>query len=219
MTGSLAPGAVIDEVPVFPLPQVVLFPGVRMPLHVFEPRYRAMTRDALAGPRRIVVAHIPEDHEIRPCGQPSIATVAGLGEIVEHEALADGRFHLVLEGRARVRLEELPFRRPYRRARATVVGDEWGPIDPALARALAGAADRVAAVIRRWHPGFRFCAPEGPCLARLTDACAHYLVRDGDLRQALLETASVPERVERCLGALMEQEAMFRSAPDPLGPN
>src|ERR1041384_4692244 len=102
MNPTYNPGSVLDDVAVFPLPQVVLFPGALMPLHIFEPRYRTMTRDVLATTRQVGIAHIPEDHDLDAQGQPSIASVAGIGEIVRADALPDGRFNILVEGRARV---------------------------------------------------------------------------------------------------------------------
>lgn len=210
-TGCLA-GAVLDDVPVFPLPQVVLFPGAMMPLHIFEPRYRALVRGALAGDRQLVVAQIPEDHRRDAAGQPTIARVAGLGEIVHADALADGRFNILLEGKARVELEELPFKRPYRRAKARVLAEgDSAPPDPAIARALAHTASQMAAVIRACHPGFQFSVPEGASIGALADACAHHLVLDGAERQQLLEELDPARRVAACLAALMAQKTLLGS--------
>jgi ATP-dependent Lon protease len=209
-----APDTRIEEVAIFPLPQVVLFPGVLMPLHVFEPRYRAMVRDVMATTRQIAVALIPEDHDIDEHGQPEIAEVAGIGEIVRCDALPDGRFNIVVEGKARVRLEELKFRRPYRRARATVVGSEPGSVDDVIVRALASTAARIAGAVRQCHPSFRFCVPESKDPGKLVDACAHYLVLDGEERQKLLETLDVGERVQRCLDVLLSQQAIFGGGGD-----
>jgi len=209
MTCPLQPGSVIAEVPVFPLPQVVLFPGAVMPLHIFEPRYRSMTRDALATTRLLCVTLIPEDHDVDGFGQPGIAEVAGLGEIVRCDALPDGRFNILVEGRARLKLEELPFKRPYRRARATVLGSNDSGVDAACVRCLISTATRVAGAVRKCHPSFRFCLPESDDPAVIADACAHYLVLDGSERQKLLETLDVAERVQKCLETLLAQQAAF----------
>jgi Lon protease-like protein len=90
--------------PIFPLPNVVLFPEVRLPLHVFEPRYRAMTEAALAGERAIGMILL------RPGADASLARapifdVGCLGTIAESRRLHDGRFHLVLRGERRFRIE------------------------------------------------------------------------------------------------------------------
>ena len=210
MTSTLyAPGCVLDQVAVFPLPQVVLFPGALMPLHIFEPRYRAMTRDVVASTRRLCVVQIPEDHAIDSYGQPQIAGIAGIGEVVKCDALPDGRFNMLVEGKARARVEELPFKRPYRRAQVTILSGENDSADPALVRALASTATRVAAVVRQCHPGFRFCLPQTEDAGLVADACAHYLVLDGGERQKLLEILDVGERVERCLEYLIAQQTLL----------
>jgi Lon protease-like protein len=209
-------GTVLDSVAVFPLPQVVLFPGALMPLHIFEPRYRTMTRDVLGSTKRICVAQIPEDHDLDEFGQPQVALVAGIGEVVKCDPLPDGRFNILVEGKARARLEELPFRRPYRRAQLTVLGQAESKLDPALVRALISTATRVAGAVRECHPAFQFCLPKTTDPGKLTDACAHYLVLDGNERQKLLETLNVAERLERCLEALVTQETLFGGSCDTM---
>jgi uncharacterized protein len=105
-------------VPMFPLPGVFLFPGTLMPLHIFEPRYRRMIEDSLDGPGRIVMATVLEGHEDELPGAPPVHHVAGLGEIVRHERLPDGRFLILLAGVSRVLIREVPSRAAYRRVEA-----------------------------------------------------------------------------------------------------
>ncbi|HEX7670042.1 MAG TPA: LON peptidase substrate-binding domain-containing protein [Polyangiaceae bacterium] len=203
------PGTVVSEVAVFPLPQVVLFPGALMPLHIFEPRYRAMTRDVVASTRQICIAQIPEDHDIDAHGQPDIVRVAGIGEISKCDALPDGRFNILVEGKARVLLRELPFKRPYRRADVTILEPSGASPDPALLRALVSTASKLAGFVRKCHPGFKFCLPQSSDAGSLVDACAHYLVLDGTERQRLLEMLDVEERVHACLAALVTQQTLL----------
>lgn len=94
--------------PLFPLSNVVLFPGVRVPLHVFEPRYRQMVRDALEGERRIGMIAVRPEHDGEMAGDPPLFEVGCLGEIVESQALPDGRFQIVLHGEGRFRLRREP---------------------------------------------------------------------------------------------------------------
>jgi ATP-dependent Lon protease len=209
MTSPFDPGSVLDEVAVFPLPQVVLFPGALMPLHIFEPRYRAMTRDVLGTTRKLCVAQIPEDHRIDANGQPEVARVAGVGEIVKCDALPDGRFNILIEGKARARISELPFRRPYRRAKLEILEPCNDCGDEALLRALVATATTVAGAVRQCHPAFQFKLPDTKDAAAVVDACAHYLVMDGSERQKLLETLNVDERIHKCLEALVAQQALF----------
>jgi ATP-dependent Lon protease len=105
-------------VPMFPLPNVFLFPGTLMPLHIFEQRYRQMIEDSLDGPGRIVIATVLEAHHDECAGAPPVHHIAGLGEIARHERLPDGRFLIVLAGLARVLIREVPSDRLYRKAEA-----------------------------------------------------------------------------------------------------
>jgi len=101
---------------VFPLPHVVLFPEVSLPLHIFEPRYRALLRDALAGDGRIAMAVLKPGYEEDYEGCPDVYPTACVGRIVEHEALPDGRSDLILRGEAVVRIERFVSDAPYRSA-------------------------------------------------------------------------------------------------------
>jgi Lon protease-like protein len=105
-------------VPMFPLPGVFLFPGTLMPLHVFEPRYRRMIADSLDGPGRLVLATVLEGHEDELAGAPPVHHIAGLGEIMRHEKLPDGRYLILLAGLSRVLIREVPSPHLYRRVEA-----------------------------------------------------------------------------------------------------
>lgn len=110
-----SPGRIV---PMFPLPNVFLFPGTLMPLHVFEKRYRQMIEDSLDGPGRIVMSTVLEGHHDELSGVPPVHHIAGLGEIARHERLDDGRFLIVLAGLARVLIREVPSDRLYRKVEA-----------------------------------------------------------------------------------------------------
>ena len=89
----------------FPLPNLVIFPHVVLPLHIFEPRYRQMTEDALAGDRLITIVQISPPARGEHWTEPvPLESVGCLGRIIRHERLADGRFNILLLGRKRVRL-------------------------------------------------------------------------------------------------------------------
>ena len=88
-------------IPIFPLPDVTLFPHTVLPLHVFEARYRAMITDALARDRLLAVARLLPGYEATYAGKPPVASVAGAGEIVKWERLPGGRYNILVEGRWR----------------------------------------------------------------------------------------------------------------------
>src|ERR1019366_7963717 len=103
----------LEAMPLFPLPGVVLFPGALLPLHVFELRYRAMLADCMATNRCMAMALVAGDtDEVDLETEPAIAHIAGGGVVVRHTELADGRSNIVLQGRVRLALEELPFVAP-----------------------------------------------------------------------------------------------------------
>jgi Lon protease-like protein len=112
-------------VPLFPLPNVFLFPRQLMPLHIFEPRYRKMIEDSLDGPGRLVLGTItgPGESEAPP---PEVMPIAGLGEIARHEKLPDGRFLVWIFGLARVRIAEVDSDEQYRQVQYEII-EEVGP--------------------------------------------------------------------------------------------
>jgi uncharacterized protein len=119
----------------FPLPNLVLFPHVAQPLHVFEPRYRRLTADTLAGDRLMAVVLLQPGWEGDYEGRPPVYPVACLGHVIADKKLPDGRYHLLLRGLARIRLtEELADGKPYRTSRAEVLAE--APAPPAEAKGL-----------------------------------------------------------------------------------
>ena len=102
------------RVPIFPLAGAVLFPRAQLPLHIFEPRYRAMVRDALAGDQQIAMVQPRDSAE-----PPALFPIGCIGRIVGSEELDDGRFNIVLEGVSRFRIAgEADVMTPYRQVDA-----------------------------------------------------------------------------------------------------
>lgn len=192
------------ELPVFPLPQVVLFPRALLPLHIFEPRYRKMLEDALGTHKAMAMALVVDAAQ---APQPRIATVAGAGIIVEHQALADGRSNILLHGQERVRLEELPFIPPYRRARATILKEIHTPVLEADRTALFASASAFAGDVSKRNPRFSFDLPRSLEPGRVADLCAHHLIVDTMARQAILEELDVAERVRKVIRELATQHS------------
>ena len=110
-------------IPVFPLPNVVLFPNVFLPLHIFEPRYRQMVNDALSGDRIIGMVLLrpgwDDDYE----GRPAIYPVGCAGLITHAERLGDGRYNIVLQGLEKFRVLDEDHSRPYRLARVDSIAE------------------------------------------------------------------------------------------------
>jgi uncharacterized protein len=199
-TGDAELALALRRLPMFPLPRVVLFPHALLELHIFEERYRAMTRDVLAGSRYLAVSLIAPG-ERDDAERPAVRRIAGVGEVMMAHELADGRFNLVLRGRARIRIdEELPFERPYREIGATILPDlpaldaaELRDAEQSL-RALVG---QLADAIPEGGELLRQVAAAQETPAELVDVLTAALVDDPGLRQRLLETREVTRRMER----------------------
>jgi Lon protease-like protein len=207
----------------FPLPNLVLFPQVVQPLHIFEPRYRQMTADALAGDRLIAMALLRPGWEADYDGRPALHPVACLGQIVADQRLDDGRYNLLLRGVARVRIRhELASEKLYRSAAVEVVEE----------RLVEGAA--TAQVLRHRltqgvRPWFEAQAEAREQLQRLLDndlplgvlcdVLAFTLPLPPAARQALLEEADVAARVRDLLARLDALKGEDRSFPPPFSAN
>jgi Lon protease-like protein len=204
----------LARLPMFPLRNVVLLPNTFLPLHIFEPRYRKLTRDVLEGDKLLAMAfQLGQDHEYD--GLPEVAPIAGVGEIVLAQALPDGRYNLVLRGRARVRIErELPADEPYRMIQAREIPD-----DPP--RSMIDLLDAEVS-LRALTVGLAEALPEGGDLlkqvvaaqstpASLVDVVASTLIADPVARQRLLETTDVGRRINLVSSEIAEMTARLSS--------
>src|SRR5262247_3307038 len=150
----------MDLLPLFPLPNVVLFPGVFLPLHIFEPRYREMVADALLGDRLIGMVLLKHGWESDYQGRPPVFPIGCSGVITHVERLDDGRFNIVLRGLERFRILEEDHARSYRRASIEPLIECMMAEDDRLAvrqqrskleHLLAPAAERAGASLRQSH--------------------------------------------------------------------
>jgi len=134
----------LDHVPLFPLPGHVLLPGMLVPFHIFEPRYRALVRDLLAKPieaRWLAVPRIMPGSEAAAAGEPPLVQVLSAARLASAHELSDGRFHIAVVGEGRWHLHELSSDRPYRLAQLVRMPE---PImDDELSNRVAGAVRRI----------------------------------------------------------------------------
>ncbi len=114
--------------PLFPLPNVVLFPRMPLPLHVFEPRYRTMVADALEGHRAIGMVLLKSGWESDYYGRPPVYAVGCAGLIERCQRFEDGRYNLLLKGVARFRVDSERGGLAYRVAEARYSGDIMGDL-------------------------------------------------------------------------------------------
>ena len=202
MRETFDPGA-LTELPIFPLPNCVLLPGGLLPLHVFEPRYRELTRDCLATHQLMGVARLRPGFEQTYYGRPPVFERLGVGRIICSEELPDGRFALLLRGIARVEIaRELPVDRAYRLVEAQLLHDI--PTDPTDVtdhhNQLIHLCDRLAEVIEQGGAQLRDLVRAFETPGECADAVAAALIMDADERQELLEAIDPMVRLQRTLG-------------------
>jgi Lon protease-like protein len=195
------------RIPLFPLPGVVLLPGTLLPLHIFEPRYRAMVTRALAGERTIGMAMLKP--EASPESEtPEIYRIGGAGEIIESEELPDGRYNILLEARFRFRVLAEDSGQPYRIGRVEEVASLPFP-DPAEQERILGS---VAALFESLAPELALppLPRESMPPERLCSEIALRLRYTAPELQRILETDSLPERFELLAVRLGEWQERLR---------
>jgi Lon protease-like protein len=210
------PAADLGDVPIFPLPNVVLFPAAVQPLHIFEERYKAMTADALRGDRRIAMAMLRPGWEKSYHARPAIEPVVCVGRILSAERLPDGKYNFLLQGEAR----------------ATVVGECDDPTRPyrvaTLARLpevtpdesdLVDARSRLRRLFIKTRLGltpvgrkFRDLAGSALPTPILADLIAATYLEDVCLKQSLLSEQDVRCRVVRVAHELEATQPICESA-------
>ena len=184
-------------IPLFPLPKVVLFPGVPLPLHIFEPRYRDMVRDIPPGEHRLIgMVLLRGEWQKEYEGNPDVFPVGCAGRVMSVEPLPDGRHNILLHGlREFVIVDEIRERR-YRQARVRWRPLVNGTLDPERRQ-------RLRLLLRQYTSG----RPAEPALSLLNEEpvsdellvnfFCYAMEFDPLEKQALLETTSLDERAER----------------------
>lgn len=204
--------------PLFPLPAVVLFPNVFLPLHIFEARYRQMVREALDGDRMIGMALLRPGFEADYEGRPAVYDVGCAGVITHAETLPDGRFNIVLRGLDRFRIdgEAAPDGRTlYRTARVTALDDALAADEREPLRT---ERRRLEAMLTPLFEG-RLPEPRLPAAMpddELVNALSQYLELEPIERQALLERDGPLARA-RALLELVEIKTLIERVPGPPG--
>jgi len=178
-----------EVTPLFPLPDVVFFPKTLLPLHVYEPRYRALAAEALEQGRPICTALLKPGWEADYYGSPEVYPVGCVGRIVHHQKLPDGRYNITLDGLTKVRIESQVRDTPYRLVRVTPVED-----DPAWARgdqAVQQAAELLQ-LFRQVHEG------QAPAIF-LSEAFGQNMTPESILNTVALHLNAEPELKEQLL--------------------
>ena len=198
-------------IPIFPLETTMLFPGVSRPLHIFEPRYRAMVADALKGDRIIGMTTLKPGYEADYAGRPPIYEIGCAGVITEVEELPDGRFNIVLRGLVKFRVTGEDGSRSYRLAR---IGEMPEVSDEAEKAVLHKQRLRLEALVTK---GSDAKVPPETTDEELVNLLAQYLPMTHAQRQTLLELKSVLLRA-RALIELIEGKVSLTASRVPAQP-
>ena len=197
-------------IPIFPLPNAVLFPNVFMPLHIFEARYRSMVSDALAGDRIIGMVLLKAGYEADYNGRPPIYPVGCAGVITHSEPLPDGRFNIVLKGIEKFRVTDEDASKPYRIARIDALTEQVADAERAELQRLRRRLEALlAAAVERESGDPKF--PRAVADEDLVNALAQYIGLEPIERQALLERDGILSRCHALI-ELLEMKTLGRGA-------
>jgi Lon protease-like protein len=187
------------EIPLFPLPETTLFPGVSRPLLIYEPRYREMIADALKGDKIIGMVRLRPGFEKDYEGRPPISAVGCAGRIEKYEQLPDGRYVILLHGLTAFRVLAENQRKPYRLGRIEAVPDR---LEEQERLPLSALRNRLASMLVKVLP----LGVDPPDVSLEDDeyinVVAQNLPMPEDLRQELLERSSVLARARALLDGL-----------------
>jgi len=197
--------------PLFPLPNVVLFPNVFLPLHIFEPRYREMVADALAGDRIIGMALLRPGWETDYEGRPPVYSIGCAGLITFSEQHDDGRYNIVLRGMQKFRISGEDHARSYRVAAVEPLAEDITAEDREIVRA---ERRRLEALLVPQPEGRGVDSKVPPSMSDedLVNALAQYLDLEAVEKQALLEREGLVARC-RSLIDLLEMKVMVSRRP------
>jgi len=204
----------LAAVPLFPLPNVVLFPRAVLPLHIFEERYKAMTADALRGDGVIAMALLKHGWEKCYYAAPSIEPVVCVGKILTHEKLPDGKYNFLLQGIARARVVAEDRSRAYRVGRLELLADADVmeiDLENERLRLTSMLSEGICAnlpVVKQFRQMLTSTMPT----AEIADLLAFNFIDDIWVKQALLAETDPRRRVERLIPILDEIRPILESA-------
>jgi len=197
------PASIPSVIPLFPLPHVVFFPRTYLPLHIFEPRYRKMVRDAAAGQRMIGMVLLKEGWESDYEGAPPIFPIGCVGRMMTVQSFPDGRFNVLLQGLRRFKVQRETGNESYRQGR--IVLRDFAPAETEL-------PSEIRRELLKMVRGFLTSREDGLALASLLKHPLHdeALVQNLSFgldftpleKQFLLESDSLVQQARRLLDLL-----------------
>lgn len=208
------------QLPIFPLPNLVFFPSTRLPLHIFEPRYRQMVTDVLESDSRFAIVLLKPGWEADYFGAPPVYPIATVGTIEQSVPLEDGRFNLLVRGDARIRIVDEVSRVPYRTARVVAAPERVASAEQAWAE-----REWLADLARQYIHALpeQLTVPEidSASLESLTNALIMTMYGDAEDKQRLLEVDDLIGRAQKVGEELVRRLdgvrflSKYRRTPDP----
>jgi ATP-dependent Lon protease len=190
------------EVRLFPLSELVLFPGIVLPLHIFESRYKEMLEDALAGDELVTMATLMAGFEHDYYSRPPISPIVCIGRVLSHEKTPHGTYNLTLAGLERARIQhEIEPVRSYRRAKVCTLGGVCSPADETGNRQAVKLAEEMLKILPAARPVVEKLLKHG-ALHALTDFVSFHLPLGIELKLRLLAEPDPGVRAELLLGWL-----------------
>jgi Lon protease-like protein len=200
--------AQLQSLPFFPLPGLVFFPDTRLPLHIFEPRYREMIAWCIAQAAPLGVVMIRPGFERDQPRDPPVLPVLGVGQIVRHQRLADGRYNVVLQGVARARLlTELPSSHAFRLGQCELWDDAPTPSPEGLIRQVQSLRAITSTLAQRWPaaaPTLSALLTEAQTPAALINGLASVAFAEPIERQSALECERLDQRGQLVLDRMLD---------------
>jgi len=199
----MQPVSKVTTIPIFPLQGLVLFPHTHLPLHIFEPRYVKMVRDALDSDKYIATANIKHADEQTYFQKPPINKIITHARVIDYEELPDNRYYILLEGICRCRIiEELPTH-PYRMVKCESLTDDFPTQEKEMVQQVRGELieliQKLAQITEdlqdrlknlentHLHPGI------------IADVVASMVVNDPYARQSILEESNILRRIRKVI--------------------
>jgi Lon protease-like protein len=215
-TGDKPTGSELSAVPLFPLPNVVLFPRAILPLHIFEERYKAMTAAALQGERQIAMALLRPGWEKNYHGAAAIEPVVCVGTILAHEQLSDGTYNLLLQGSARAKVVRELTLHPYRTAELEHL------VEPSVLEIdLSNERRQLISIFSNGRftsvplcSKFLEMLSSAVTTSDIADLVAFNLIEDVRIKQQLLGEADPRRRAQRVVSVLERLQVLISPAAD-----
>ena len=182
--------------PLFPLPNLVFFPHTRLPLHIFEPRYRQLIQDTMEGDQRFGIVLLSPGWEKDYYGAPPVYACGTVGTIEQAVPLEDGRFNILVRGDVRFRIVDEPSHVPYRTARVVAAPEPERTNEETYAQRTSLA--ELSRQYLQYLPN-QIAVPEidTASIDSLTNALIMSLNLDIEEKQRLLEVDDLVQRAEQ----------------------